>query len=202
VALSEFKKDSIIRPLIKHGELTYKELKMHTGFWDERLSRYIRELEDEGLIKSRMNRSDRRSRLYSLGIKSYDRRDVKAEVIGSRVYLDIMVGLNPKMYHRMEISSLKDKPEGGLDSLALQLGRLALWSISKGDLEKQVFLRTYRVLCDTRFGIPKYNEILKSSWSVDLEKFKQEELTNITEKKLDEIRQGLVDYELKNKKKS
>jgi len=201
VPLEEYKKDSIIKPIIKHGELTYKDLKKHTRYWDERLSRYIKELEDEGLIKSRMNRDDRRSRLYSLGPKSYDRKDVKAEVIGSRVYLDIMVGLNPKVYHRMEVPSLKNEQEETLDSLALQLGRLALWSISKGDLEKQIFLRTYKVLSDTRFGIPGYNEIIKSPWSTELDRFKQTELENITEMKLNEIRQGLEDYERKSKKK-
>lgn len=199
--LDEYKKDSIIKPLIKHGELTYSDLKKLTRYWDERLSRYIKELEEEELIKSRMDRNDRRSRLYSLGPKSYERRDVKAEVIGSRVCLDIMVGLNPKVYHRMEVPSLKNKQEEGLDSLALQLGRLALWSISKGGLENQIFLRTYKVLCDTRFAIPGYNEIIKSPWSTDLDRFKQDELENITEKKLDEIRQGLKDYERKSKKK-
>jgi DNA-binding MarR family transcriptional regulator len=199
--LDEFKKGSIIKPLIKHREMTYSDLKNHTRFWDERLSRYIKDLEEEDLIKSRMNRNDRRSRLYSLGPKSYERRDVKAEVIGSRIYLDIMVGLNPKIYHRMEVPSLKNEEEETLDSLALQLGRLALWSISKDDLERQIFLRTYRVLRDTRFGIPGYNEIIKSPWSTDLDKFKQDELENITEKKLDEIRRGLKDYERKIKKK-
>ena len=201
MALTKYKKDSIIRPLIKHGKLTYKELKEHTGFWDERLSAYIKELEAEGLIKSRMNREDRRSRLYSLGTKSYERGDVEAEVIGSGVYLDVMVGQNPKVYHRMRIPSLKDEPTDELDTLALQLGRLALWSISKGDLERQTFLKIYKTFSDTRFGIPRYNEINKKSWSKDLEQFKKEELKNITEMKLDEIRQGLKNFRSKTTNK-
>lgn len=197
MALDEFKKNSIIRPLLKYGEMTYKDLKEETGFWDERLSNYIRELEDEGLIKSRMNRSDRRSRIYCLGTESYSHKDVQAGLLGSAIYLDIMVGLNPELYKWSEIPSLKKEPNDELDSLALQLGRLALWSISKSDLEKRTFLRTYKVLSDTRFSIPKYKDIIKSSWCVELDRFKQKELESISERKLLEIRKALEDFETK-----